>query len=814
MKRTLISTLGSVVLFSLLTTTGMQFIPNPMANWQWFVASALLRGQERTIVVTSTADNGPGSLRQALLVAQSDDNITFDPVVFPPTAPVTITIISELPHIRQGNLTVDASDAGVILDGSSVSGTWVPGVEIVSDGNTIRGLQISNFSGTGITLSGGAQNNTIGGDCKIGIGPLGQGNQTSLNNVGIGLWGEGTYFNSITGNLIGTDATASDGLGNQGHGIMILEGASNNTLGPANVITGNYGDGINIAHPTSIRNTITQNSIYDNNGIGINLIDGGNTELPAPLIFDFDLSAGTVEGTTCASCIVEILSDSNDEGGIYESQTLADSLGVFMLNKGDSFAGLHLTTTATDIYGNTSQFSIPTSGTSRNLNLQDGNNQPRYLLRTKQSKNLVDNRIAGFTGGGWSTDGEPHDPDHNVNLVTSIGLKRFRFSINNLDSDKVFWDKPEFSIHPDHDELITHLSENGIIITYVMTFWDKATWPGGEDAACPRFKTEGEIQRYLEFVRFIVNHFKDRIQYFEIWNEPDVEFCPQWIEVNDYINLVKRTVPVIRQENPDAKIQVSIAYPRYSEAYDYLLTLLKSDIMPLVDVVSWHPMFGTSPEFDSEYYYTYPAIVREIKEVASTHGFEGEYEADELTYFTIVNDHWDGWSLRYSNTKAAKYHARATVMHLGMDLTAGNGGIPTADPNRANILSTIRSLCTVMAGVKSASLPFTIQSTATNTMSYTFSLPNGDHLIALWTDGVAVDADTGIPAMLTIPGYADHEVTGIGILHGFQQQLVTSEEDDDLVIRDLRVKDYPIILRLYKPKYLFLPGIMKEAVES
>ena len=135
----------------------MQFIPNPMANWQWFVASALLRGQERTIVVTSTADNGPGSLRQALLVAQSDDNITFDPVVFPPTAPVTITIISELPHIRQGNLTVDASDAGVILDGSSVSCTWLPGVEIVSDGNTIRGLQISNFSGTGITLSGGAQ---------------------------------------------------------------------------------------------------------------------------------------------------------------------------------------------------------------------------------------------------------------------------------------------------------------------------------------------------------------------------------------------------------------------------------------------------------------------------------------------------------------------------------------------------------------------------------------------------------------------------------------------------------------------------------
>jgi len=80
-------------------------------------------------------------------------------------------------------------------------------------------------------------------------------------------------------------------------------------------------------------------------------------------------------------------------------------------------------------------------------------------------------------------------------------------------------------------------------------------------------------------------------------------------------------------------------------------------------------------------------------------------------------------------------------------------------------------------------------------------------LIALWNDGVAVDADPGTPATLTIPGYAGYAATGIDVLHGFQQQLLTSEEDGDLIIRDLLVKDYPIILRLYEPKYLFLPSI-------
>src|SRR3972149_6751515 len=60
--------------------------------------------QGRTLLVTSPADSGPGTLRQALQDAQVGDTIIFDPVVFPPDAPVTISIASELPHIRQGNL--------------------------------------------------------------------------------------------------------------------------------------------------------------------------------------------------------------------------------------------------------------------------------------------------------------------------------------------------------------------------------------------------------------------------------------------------------------------------------------------------------------------------------------------------------------------------------------------------------------------------------------------------------------------------------------------------------------------------------------
>ena len=304
---------------------------------------------EAIIVVASTADNGPETLRQALLDAQNGDTITFDPSIFSPNAPVAISITSELPHVEQGNLTLDASNAGVILDGSKVPGAWVSGLQFVSDGNTIQGFQVSNFSGPGIAISDGS-NNLIGGDRSIGAGPFGQGNLTILNDVGIGMWGSRASFNTVSGNLIGIDTTGVDDLGNHGTGVVIQEGTSNNIIGPNNIIAYNGGSGIDVRHsPDSLYNSLTQNSIHDNGGNGISLLSSSTGKVTAPVILEHDLQAGSLTGVSCANCIVEIFSDSSDEGEIYEGQTIANGAGAFAFNKGSSFAGAHLTATATAI---------------------------------------------------------------------------------------------------------------------------------------------------------------------------------------------------------------------------------------------------------------------------------------------------------------------------------------------------------------------------------------------------------------------------------------------------------------------------------
>jgi hypothetical protein len=143
-----------------------------------------------------------------------------------------------------------------------------------------------------------------------------------------------------------------------------------------------------------------------------------------------------------------------------------------------------------------------------------------------------------------------------------------------------------------------------------------------------------------------------------------------------------------------------------------------------------------------------------------------------------------------------------------MDIITGFGGSEPWAEQRAEGRVT-RHLSTIMAGAKAANLPVQIQTTLTNTVSYTFALHNDGSLVALWNDAVAADYDPGITARLTLSGFVDCQVTGIDALYGYLQQMMTEFKNGNLVIRDLLVENYPTILRLSSTKYVFVPVVLK-----
>ena len=210
-----------------------------------------------TLTVTNTADSGPGTLRQALADAGRGDTIDFDPAVFPPAAPAAITLLTPLPQLVQGYVTIDGHDAGVIIDGSSTP-TDTVGIDIVSDGNILRGLHVLHFPTDGIRISGGAQLNVIGGDT-----PADRNIISGNSDAGVSILGENATQNQIAGNYIGSDATGKTARPN-GFGVAISEGASNNVIGgnsagERNVISGNNFHGIGIYSASD--NQVTGNYI-------------------------------------------------------------------------------------------------------------------------------------------------------------------------------------------------------------------------------------------------------------------------------------------------------------------------------------------------------------------------------------------------------------------------------------------------------------------------------------------------------------------------------------------------------------------------
>ncbi|UCC38767.1 MAG: right-handed parallel beta-helix repeat-containing protein, partial [Candidatus Aminicenantes bacterium] len=232
-------------------------------------------------VVTSTANSGPGTLRECIENAISGDTITFDPAIFPPENSATIELQTHLPSIYCGNLTIDASEAGVILDGSQLQDGI--GLYLSSSNNTIRGLQIVHFSVIGISLVEGSNNNIIGGDRTIGSGPIGRGNLISGNRNQVSIHGNN---NTIVGNFIGTDITGqkafSDAQEFHSHGVWISGGSYNRigrtSPGERNIISANGGTGVclvrtndNVVEGNYIGTDVNGKADLGNKGSGVSL---------------------------------------------------------------------------------------------------------------------------------------------------------------------------------------------------------------------------------------------------------------------------------------------------------------------------------------------------------------------------------------------------------------------------------------------------------------------------------------------------------------------------------------------------------------
>ena len=393
---------------------------------------ALRDGYDATLAirtVTSFDDAGAGTLRQALLDANAGDEIRF-------SGPGTVRLRSELAEIGVP-VTIDATTVAgyagtplVTLDGRD-AGAYSDGLVLSagSDGSTVRGLAIVNFSDEGLQLmdSGGhtVQSNFVGtdgandagngddgvrlmrsADNLIGGPTRAQGNVVSANGGhGISIVGSASVRNVVGNNLIGTDAGGEAALGNDRDGVAMLDGARDNAIGGAaelgNVISGNAGDGVAIVD--SGANTVAGNLI----GLGADGVAGlGNARHGVRLLGDADANLVGTDGTVGARNVISANGHGIDggdgvsiDGGTGTGATNNAIAGNLVGTDASGTLGRGNATDGIALYGEASGNTVGGAGALGNTIASSGGNGVRLSGAGATANAVVGNRIGTAVDG-------------------------------------------------------------------------------------------------------------------------------------------------------------------------------------------------------------------------------------------------------------------------------------------------------------------------------------------------------------------------------------------------------------------------------
>ncbi len=278
-----------------------------------------------TNVVTNTADVGVGSLRAAMYYATDHPGSTIH-FNIPNTDPgysngvYNIHLTGHLPPIVTNGMVIDGSTQPgfsgkplIFVDGSQIipdPRNPITGLLIYCASNQVKNISFSGFNWNGITLdTADTTNNTISG-CWLGLDSTGTnaapnayqgillvegasgntiGGTTALTrnvlsgNAQYGIWvsNANTANNIILGNYIGTDFSGTKALPNALAGLIVVGGTHDNVIGGAAAGAGNVVSG-NTNAGIWIREIGTVRNIIQGNLVGVNA--NGTAALPNTFI--------------------------------------------------------------------------------------------------------------------------------------------------------------------------------------------------------------------------------------------------------------------------------------------------------------------------------------------------------------------------------------------------------------------------------------------------------------------------------------------------------------------------------------------------
>lgn len=396
--------------------------------------------------------------------------------------------------------------------------------------------------------------------------------------------------------------------------------------------------------------------------------------------------------------------------------------------------------------------------------------------------------------------------------------------------------KGEYHIDPVTDRAITDSVKNGVQILYTLCYGNALyeetpwladfgpVWRHGHPFTGDGGPTKPEtIQAFVNYARFVAQHFKGRVKYYEIWNEQN-----SWAwygsppDAAAYGQLLLQTARALKEVDPEIKVSVG---GTAALAPEWIAQALESGAGPHLDAIAFHPYTMPYPEMglgaldvvagkqawkskEELGFQTYPEMLAFLRQRFAPYRTDFEIWANEWNAVpTRELSPYRGNSEIVETKQAARFFlvntlcgVRAIWWSLVNENTGFDWGIlRTGDLSRKPIFYTIQALTTLLSGARpDASINATASGPAPELRCEPLRGRDGEILVALWSAVPPQDDAVSQPVTLRIRGASSRrfKAEAVDSLRAQVQRLDVERDGVDVVIRGLHVNDCPLIVRL------------------
>jgi hypothetical protein len=329
----------------------------------------------------------------------------------------------------------------------------------------------------------------------------------------------------------------------------------------------------------------------------------------------------------------------------------------------------------------------------------------------------------------------------------------------------------------------------------------------------------------------MVEHFRDRVKHFEIWNEWNIScYWGAAPSLEHYLAVARAAIPVIRKHAPQSKIMMGswAGFPHGISGWSPAQLAAKEKEMPIlqatrelareVDEIGWHPFYQTDPERLKNY----TADVRALRKWLKDARFRGHCMVTEWNYSALypplsdleAGKAWSG-GFKATELEKAKYVAQVFTRHTALGLESffcemyfpqfgvldlsllrrsfDADPISPLQPQAAYYVT--RNLATMLDGLEPGDLEYLIDRAPPQLEAFPMKSPDGPAL-AIWLGGRANDRCEGVPVDVHLK-VACRKATTYDPMNGVTQELTVTHSGDAAILKGVLVRDWPLVIRLF-----------------